>query len=129
MQHSVLTFILLLSVLPVHSTGAEPSLHLQLLPERCIVTVQQPRCQTRLKVVVSGEPAQSLCLQLEQSLWCQLHQPPAETWFELDINSDKSWPVTITSPQQQVLLQGILELQSFSEVKKRHKRGYLWNAL
>lgn len=126
-----LAFGLVILVLFPKAQAASVALQLKLLPQTCVLTEQQPKCNIRLQVHVSGGTVpQQLCLfhgTVRHS--CLHHLPQQSSLFELSIHTDKNQLIYLKSQQGELLASGELTLVQYQAVHKRHKRGYLWNML
>ncbi|WP_186435095.1 DUF3019 domain-containing protein [Rheinheimera sediminis] len=110
------------------ATSAE--LQLKLIPQTCVVTEQNPRCQIKARLLVNSHLQQQICLHQDTLLHsCQLHIPGQTTAFELSINSHNSVLLRLKTPQGKAIASATLQLVQFQGAYKRHKRGYLWNML
>ncbi|MBY0417683.1 MAG: DUF3019 domain-containing protein [Pararheinheimera sp.] len=123
--------ILLFSLTLIRVVEAAPAeLTLKLIPQTCVVTDQNPLCQIKARLLVTGGEHQQLCLhQASGQLSCQLHIPSQTTVFELEVNSATSLPLRLTTPEGDAVSATTLQLVQFQGAHKRHKRGYLWNML
>ncbi|ALZ75300.1 hypothetical protein ATY27_11240 [Rheinheimera sp. F8] len=130
-QRCSLAFGLIIMGIFADAQAASATLQLQLLPQTCVITEQQPQCNIQLKVKVSGGAIpQQLCLfhgTVRHS--CQRHSPQQSSWFEVSIHTDKNQHIYLKGQQGELLASAELMLVQYQSVHKRHKRGYLWNML
>lgn len=117
--------------LTTDANAASAALRLQLLPQTCVITEQQPLCNIRLQVkVYGGEVPQQLCLYhgtIRHS--CLQHAPGTSSTFEVKIQAEQNQVLQLKSNDGKLLASGELNLVQYQGVHKRHKRGYLWNML
>lgn len=123
--------IQLFSVVLVCVAEAAPAeLQLKLIPQTCVVTEQQPQCQIKARLLVTGGEHQLVCLHQDTTqLSCQWHLPTQTTAFILDVHTGRNLPLWLKTPQGEVIASTTLQLVQFQGAHKRHKRGYLWNML
>jgi|GEM_PF-4216949 len=117
--------------LTTDADAASAALRLQLLPQTCVITEQQPWCKIRLQVQVhGGDMLQQLCLyhgSIRHS--CLQHSPDRSSTFEVNIQADQNQLLQLKNHSGELLASGELNLVQYQGVHKRHKRGYLWNML
>ncbi|MDR7122792.1 DUF3019 domain-containing protein [Rheinheimera soli] len=123
--------IQLFSLALVCAAEAAPAeLALKLIPQTCVVTEQQPQCQIKARLLVTGGEHQLLCLYQDTTQHsCQWHLPGQTTVFTLEVDADSNLPLRLKTPQGQAIATTTLQLVQFQGAHKRHKRGYLWNML
>lgn len=110
--------------------AAPEQLQLTLEPHICVVTEQQPQCQIRVRVLITGGTAQPLCLyRHHQHVSCKSHQSGNTTVFELQVDEQQNLPLWLKTADGATLATATLQLVQFQGPHKRHKRGYLWNML
>jgi hypothetical protein len=113
----------------VQLSAAEP-FHLQLVPNTCITTEQQPQCSIKLRLTLTGGSTQAICIQLaNQPKQCQQHLSKTTSEFWLQVDTLVDLPIVLTNDTGQVLQQTQLQLVRYQSPSKRHKRGYVWNLL
>lgn len=108
---------------------AKAQYQLDILPEKCAVTSQSPRCQSVLLVDVTADSNQQLCVTIEEQQQCRLAQANTATRFEFHIDTVSSQMVTLTDAQQRFIMHRKFMVFQYIEQPKRPKRGYLWNSL
>lgn len=119
--------ILLCAVPLLHA--AEP-FHLELQPQTCVTTAENPVCHIELTVQVHGGVAGQVCLQVSDLLLrCWWHQPKSPEPQTVDISSDVDLPIVLKADDGRELQRSNLQLMRFQTSKKRHKRGYVWSIL
>lgn len=130
-QRCSLAFGLVILGFTTDADAASTALRLQLLPQTCVITEQQPQCKIRLQVQVhGGEASQKLCLYHGSTRHsCQQHSPASSSTFEVNIQANQNQLLQLKNHDGELLASGELNLVQYQGVHKRHKRGYLWNML
>jgi len=100
---------------------------LQIQPDKCAISVQSPVCQTQLRISISGDTEQQLCVSVGSQQQCQHHSASAPSQFVFSIKTSQSLPVILRDTQQQLLLTRQFSVFQFVEQPKRPRRSYLWN--
>ena len=121
--------LLLMLILLSGRAAATARYTLQMQPDKCAVSAQSPVCQTQLRISVSGNNAQQLCVRVGEQQQCKQHLPTAPSQFIFSVNTTHSLPVVLSDSQQQALLSLQFLVFQFVEQPQRPRRGYLWNSL
>ena len=115
--------------LSLPSQAAEP-FHLELVPTTCVTTEQQPICNIKLRLSITGGTGQQICLKLPNQVpLCQQHLAKTTSEFLVDIETAVDLPIEFTNSAGDVLQRMQLQLVRYQSPSKRHKRGYVWSLL
>ncbi len=109
---------------------AEQALQLELVPNTCITTEQQPTCVLKLRLSLRGGKNQDLCVLLpEKTKQCQRHLAKIASEFMLEVQTSSNLPIIVTDAEGNILQQTALQIVRYQSPSKRHKRGYVWSLL